>query len=103
MTPENFQQRFISYKKYSSTTWRDSAFESRNYSEEWIKILDISDFQSLKKLIVTGQIKRKLPIKIRDHFVDIKIMIWIMNILKALTKKSLQHFYYKYKFYSVYG
>lgn len=42
----------------------------RNYLEKWIKGLQIFDFQGLKELIVTDQIKRKLPIEIQEHFID---------------------------------
>lgn len=53
-----FRQKFILRKKDPSDTWCDFAFELRNYFEEWIKDLEISDFQRLKELLVTDQVKQ---------------------------------------------
>lgn len=40
-------------------------FESRYYFEEYVKRLEISYFEKLKKILLTDQIKQKFPLEMR--------------------------------------
>ncbi|GBO01715.1 hypothetical protein AVEN_1093-1 [Araneus ventricosus] len=54
----------------SSDTWKDFAYEARNYFYGWIIDLDICTFDQLKELIIVDQIKRRVPAEVREHCID---------------------------------
>lgn len=45
------------HKKEFSTSCCDFAFELRNFFEEWVQYLKVFNFEELKELIITDQIK----------------------------------------------
>ncbi|XP_035212028.1 uncharacterized protein LOC118186112 [Stegodyphus dumicola] len=55
LSPEKFRIKFVQSQKHPQTTWRDFAFELRNYFEEWIADLEVTDFELLKELMITDQ------------------------------------------------
>jgi len=70
LTPEKFRQLFFRHTKGTDATWYDFAYEVRNYFEQWIGGLKIETFENLCDLIITEQIKRKVPAEIKEHFID---------------------------------
>ncbi|KFM65660.1 hypothetical protein X975_14219, partial [Stegodyphus mimosarum] len=70
LSPEKFRIKFSQTQKNAQTTWRDFAFELRNYFEEWISGLEINDFELLKDLMITDQMKRRVNFEVRQHFID---------------------------------
>ncbi|GBN80633.1 Retrovirus-related Pol polyprotein from transposon 412 [Araneus ventricosus] len=46
------------------------AYELGNYFKEWITGLGVQTFEQLIGLMVTDQIKRRVPADIQDHFID---------------------------------
>ena len=71
LSPESFRQKFFNHVKDSKSTWSDFVFELRTYFNEWLMGLNIVDFESLKELIITDQLKRRVPSMIREHFIDL--------------------------------
>lgn len=67
--PEEFRQQLISHKKDPSAKWHNLAYELRNYLEEWVNGMEINIFEALKELIVVDQIKRNLPVEMKEHFI----------------------------------
>ncbi|GBO32368.1 hypothetical protein AVEN_22758-1 [Araneus ventricosus] len=70
LTADRFRQLFSQHKKSPDTTWRDFYFEIASYFEGWIPELNIKDFELLKSLIVSDQIKKKTPPDLKEHFID---------------------------------
>lgn len=70
LSPEKFRQKFVYHIRDSKGTWSDYVFEIRNYFNEWLAGLKINDFNSLKELIITDQLKKRVPNLIREHFID---------------------------------
>jgi len=70
LTPEKFRQLFFRHTKGTDATWYDFAYEVRNYFEQWIDGLKIETFEDLCDLMITEQIKRKVPAEIKEHFID---------------------------------
>ncbi|XP_035206330.1 uncharacterized protein LOC118181324 [Stegodyphus dumicola] len=70
ISPEKFRIKFVQSQKHPQTTWRDFAFALRNYFEEWIAGLVITDFELLKELMITDQMKRRVNVEVRQHFID---------------------------------
>ncbi|GBN03424.1 hypothetical protein AVEN_114388-1 [Araneus ventricosus] len=67
---EEFRKKFLHHQKNSEKSWREFTFEISNYFQEWIEGLKIDSFEKLKNLIITDQIKRRVPFETKDHFLD---------------------------------
>ncbi|GBN33923.1 Retrovirus-related Pol polyprotein from transposon opus, partial [Araneus ventricosus] len=84
LTAEKFRQLFSKHCKSPTATWKDFAYEVRNYFHGWISGLDISTFDQLKELIIVDQIKRRVPPEVREHYID----EWSqLNNVEKLTSK----------------
>ncbi|GFW38544.1 retrovirus-related Pol polyprotein from transposon opus [Trichonephila clavipes] len=70
MSPETFRQKFMKHQHIPARSWRDFVFESTSYFEECLDGMEVRDFKSLKDLIITDQLKKRVPGEIREHFVD---------------------------------
>ncbi|GFV83058.1 transposon Tf2-6 polyprotein [Trichonephila clavipes] len=69
-SPEKFRQLFVKHQKNPDGTWKDFYYEIRNFCEEWLNGLDIQTFEDLKDLLITDQMKKKVPTEVREHFLD---------------------------------
>ncbi|GBO03898.1 Retrovirus-related Pol polyprotein from transposon 17.6 [Araneus ventricosus] len=84
LTAEKFRQLFSKHCKSPTATWKDFAYEVRNYFHGWISGLDISIFDQLKELIIVDQIKRRVPPEVPEHYID----EWSqLNNVEKLTSK----------------
>ncbi|GBL79856.1 Transposon Tf2-6 polyprotein [Araneus ventricosus] len=84
LTAEKFRQLFSKHYKSPTATWKDFAYEVRNYFHGWISGLDISTFDQLKELIIVDHIKRRVPPEVREHYID----EWSqLNNVEKLTSK----------------
>ena len=70
LSSEKFRQLFFNNLKTAETSWKEFAYKLRNYWNGWISGLGINTFEQLSDLMVTEQIKRKVPAEVRDHFLD---------------------------------
>lgn len=72
ITPKEFRQKLMAHKKRkkNSDSWRELTFKLRNYLEEGINGIDVSDLELLTELIVADQTKRSLPVLMKEHFTD---------------------------------
>ncbi|GFW46293.1 retrovirus-related Pol polyprotein from transposon opus [Trichonephila clavipes] len=70
MSPETFRQKFLKHQRIPARSWRDFVFEITSYFEKWLDGMEVRDFKSLKDLIITDQLKKRVPGEIREHFVD---------------------------------
>ncbi|CAL1262712.1 unnamed protein product [Larinioides sclopetarius] len=64
------EQKFNNHTKSAESNWTDFLYELRNYFEEWLKGLEVKTFSDLSDLIVTEQIKRRVPWEVKEHFID---------------------------------
>ena len=60
----------ITYQRQPGTIWKGFAYELRDYLEEWLHSLEVTDFDSLKDLVLTDQLKRRVSLNIKEYFVD---------------------------------
>ncbi|GBN48968.1 hypothetical protein AVEN_107652-1 [Araneus ventricosus] len=67
---EMFRQMFIKHSKNADGTWKDFVYDLRTYFQEWIKGLDVENFDQLCDLIITDEIKRRVPTEVKEHFID---------------------------------
>ncbi|XP_055932981.1 uncharacterized protein LOC129963003 [Argiope bruennichi] len=70
LSAETFRLRFVQHQKRMESSWRDLAFELRSFLEEWLDGVNVTDFDSLKDLMVVDQMKRRVGNEVREHFVD---------------------------------
>ncbi|GBO37425.1 hypothetical protein AVEN_199235-1 [Araneus ventricosus] len=70
LSPEKFRQKFVKHQRRIESNWTDFAYELENYFREWITGLGVHTFEQLIGLMVTDQIKRRVPADIQDHFID---------------------------------
>ncbi|UYV69407.1 hypothetical protein LAZ67_6003487 [Cordylochernes scorpioides] len=70
LSPEQFRQKFEKHDKSQKGSWRDFAFELRGFFNEWIEGMNVENFDALKDLSVTNQLKKKVPNVLRNHLID---------------------------------
>ncbi|GFX77388.1 retrovirus-related Pol polyprotein from transposon 412 [Trichonephila clavipes] len=68
LSPEKFRQLFVKHQKNLEGIWKDFYYEIRSFCEEWLNGLDIHTFEDLKDLLITDQMKKKVPTEVREHF-----------------------------------
>ncbi|GFU21153.1 retrovirus-related Pol polyprotein from transposon 297 [Trichonephila clavipes] len=59
------------HQKQPEALWKDFAYELNNYLEGWLDSLEVKDFNSLKDLVFTDQLKKRVANEVKEHFVDI--------------------------------
>ncbi|GBN58781.1 hypothetical protein AVEN_213916-1 [Araneus ventricosus] len=70
MKPETFRVKFTQHQRKSGELWKELIFELRNYLEGWLDGVKVNDFETLKNLMITDQVKRRVPPEVKDHFLD---------------------------------
>ncbi|UYV66912.1 hypothetical protein LAZ67_4003307 [Cordylochernes scorpioides] len=70
LSPKQFRQKFEKHERSQKGSWRDFAFELRGYFNEWIEGMNVENFDALKDLSVTNQLKKKVPNVLRNHLID---------------------------------
>ncbi|GBN57268.1 hypothetical protein AVEN_257600-1 [Araneus ventricosus] len=70
MKPETFRVKFTQHQRKSGELWKELIFELRNYLEGWLDGVKVNDFETLKNLMITDQVKRRVSPEVKDHFLD---------------------------------
>ncbi|GFT66574.1 CCHC-type domain-containing protein [Trichonephila clavipes] len=81
MNPETFRQKLMKHQRIPARSWPDFVFEIRSYFEEWLDGMEVRDFKSLKDLIITDQLKTRVPGQIRESFVDEWAKFYELSVL----------------------
>ncbi|GFU22781.1 CCHC-type domain-containing protein [Trichonephila clavipes] len=72
-----FRQKFVKHQRNPAQSCRDFVFEITSYYEEWLGGLGVDDFEGLKNLMITDQLKRRVLGDVREQFVD----DWVKSIV----------------------
>ncbi|GFT21154.1 SCAN box domain-containing protein [Trichonephila clavipes] len=67
---EKLKQCFYRHQKSAEKSWRNYAHELNSYFTEWIAELQVKTFEQLKDLLITEQLKYRVPAEVREHFLD---------------------------------
>ncbi|GFS65114.1 SCAN box domain-containing protein [Trichonephila clavipes] len=70
LNSEKFKQCFYRHQKSAEKTWRNYAHELNSYFTEWVAELQVKTFEQLKDLLITEQLKYRVPAEVREHFLD---------------------------------
>ncbi|GFU72012.1 retrovirus-related Pol polyprotein from transposon 297 [Trichonephila clavipes] len=71
LSAESFRIKFSTHQKQPESLWKDFAYELNNYLEGWLHSLEVKDFNSLKDLVLTDKLKKRVAKEVKEHFVDI--------------------------------
>ncbi|GFW61282.1 uncharacterized protein TNCV_3377971 [Trichonephila clavipes] len=72
---EIFRQKFVKHQRNPAQSWRDFVFEIPSYFEEWLGGLGVNDFEGLKNLMITDQLKRRVPGDKKKEVVTARVSI----------------------------
>ncbi|GFW98974.1 SCAN box domain-containing protein [Trichonephila clavipes] len=70
LNSEKLKQCFYRHQKSAEKSWRNYAHELNSYFAEWIAELQVKTFEQLKDLLITEQLKYRVPAEVREHFLD---------------------------------
>ncbi|GFY67103.1 stress response protein nst1 [Trichonephila inaurata madagascariensis] len=70
LSPESFGQKFFNHYLSSENTWKDFVYELRLCFEEWLRGIGENDFEKLKDLFITKQLKKGISTTTQEHFID---------------------------------
>ncbi|GFU40121.1 SCAN box domain-containing protein [Trichonephila clavipes] len=70
LNSEKLKQCFYRHQKSAEKSWRNYAHELNSYFTEWIAELQVKTFEQLKDLLITEQLKYRVPAEVKEHFLD---------------------------------
>ncbi|GFY20267.1 SCAN box domain-containing protein [Trichonephila clavipes] len=70
LNSEKLKQCFYRHQKSAQKSWRNYAHELNSYFSEWRAELQVKTFEQLKDLLITEQLKYRVPAEVREHFLD---------------------------------
>ncbi|GFX50502.1 SCAN box domain-containing protein [Trichonephila clavipes] len=70
LNSEKLKQCFYRHKKSTQKSWRNYAHDLSSYFTELIAELQVKTFEQLKDLLITEQLKYRVPAEVREHFLD---------------------------------
>ncbi|GFX19930.1 SCAN box domain-containing protein [Trichonephila clavipes] len=65
LNSEKLKQCFYRHQKSAENSWRNYAHELNSYFTEWIAELQVKTFEQLKDLLITEQLKYRVPAEVR--------------------------------------
>lgn len=65
LVTENYRFKFRNYVKRDDMTYVEFANEKKRLCDRWMKSANVSDFASLKDLVLVEEFKRKIPFEIK--------------------------------------
>lgn len=99
LNAEAFRIKLTTHQRQPGTLWKDFAYDLSNYLEEWLHSLDVTDFESLKDLVLTDHLKRRVSIDVKEHFIDtwgkIKSSSELVQTLDDYEAVRVKHTNYK--------
>ncbi|GFX19815.1 SCAN box domain-containing protein [Trichonephila clavipes] len=67
---KKLKQYFYRHQKSAEKSWRNYTHELNSYFTEWIAELQVKTLEQLKDLLITEQLKYRVPAEVREHFFD---------------------------------
>ncbi|XP_042895182.1 myb-like protein X [Parasteatoda tepidariorum] len=88
LNSEKLKQCFYRHQKSQDKSWRNYSQELSSYFTQWITELKIENLQQLKDLIITEQLKFRVPVEIREHYLE----DWLKFITPFELAEKLDNF-----------
>ena len=90
LVPEAYRQKFRSWQKRSTQTFVEFAKQKAIKFDEWLNSEKVTEFESLRELILLEDFKNNLPRDIRTHIEEFGIDL-LEGAAKAADKYVLSH------------
>ena len=81
MSSRALRDKFENHSRKPDTLWSDLVYELRGYLNDWLDSVEVTEFDSVKELILTEQVKKRVHFYVWEHYVDSWEEIDIGNIL----------------------
>ncbi|GFU24710.1 integrase catalytic domain-containing protein [Nephila pilipes] len=88
VSSEDLEGKGIDVNTISCTLWSDLVFDLRSYLDIWLAEMKVDDFVGLKELMLTEQLKKRVPMELVDHFTD----SWEQFKDATILAEKLDHF-----------
>ena len=73
LVPEAYRQKFRDLRKIPGQTYMDFAKQKERLFEEWCKSKDVSEFDSLRELLLLEEFKNCVPLEIKTHLEEVQV------------------------------
>ena len=73
LVPEAYRQKFRDLRKIQGQTYMDFAKQKERLFEEWCKSKDVSEFDSLRELLLLEEFKNCVPLEIKTHLEEVQV------------------------------
>ena len=73
LVPEAYRQKFRAYRKSSTQTYVEFARDKGNLFDHWLTSCGVTDFASLRELLLVEEFKKSLPERMLVYFNEQKI------------------------------
>ena len=73
LVPEAYRQKFRDLRKIQGQTYMDFAKQKEHLFEEWCKSKDVSEFDSLRELLLLEEFKNCVPLEIKTHLEEVQV------------------------------
>ena len=73
LVPEAYRQKFRDLRKIQGQTYMDFAKQKERLFEEWCKSKDVSEFDSLRELLLLEEFKNCIPLEIKTHLEEVQV------------------------------
>ena len=73
LVPEAYRQKFRDLRKIQGQTYMDFAKQKERLFEEWCKTKDVSEFDSLRELLLLEEFKNCVPLEIKTHLEEVQV------------------------------
>ncbi|GBM31262.1 Retrovirus-related Pol polyprotein from transposon 412, partial [Araneus ventricosus] len=70
LNAETLRTKFMNFQRPQGTLWKDLIFDLRTYLDGWLGTLEVKDFEGLKDLMITDQLKKRASPEMKEKFLD---------------------------------
>ncbi|GBN37071.1 hypothetical protein AVEN_2254-1 [Araneus ventricosus] len=70
MSVETLRTKFMNFERPLGTLWKELIFDLRTYLDGWLGSLEVKDFEELKDLMITDQLKKCSSPEMKETFLD---------------------------------
>ncbi|GBL92496.1 hypothetical protein AVEN_59625-1 [Araneus ventricosus] len=70
LNAETLRTKFMNFQRPQGMLWKDLIFVLRTYLDGWLGTLKVKDFEGLKDLMITDQLKKRGSPEMKEKFLD---------------------------------
>lgn len=70
LNPEELKSKFFGSVRQRDESWRSFAYDLSAYFDEWLNRLEVKTFQQLRDLMISNQMKYRIPPQVKTQFLS---------------------------------